>query len=59
MLSPSQELHVHFDHAHFIAELLLTLELRMSHFCDADGHPLSAAVAILQQSNEVALTARS
>ena len=38
---------------------MLTLELRMSHFCDARGHPLSAAVAILQQSNEVALTVRS
>ena len=59
MLSPSQELHVHFDHAHFIAGLLLTLELWMLHFCDAGGHPLSAAVAILRQSNQVAPTARS
>ena len=32
-----------------------TLELRISHFCDAGGHPLSAAVAILRQSNQVAL----
>ena len=29
----------------------LTLELRMSHFCDVRGHPLSAAVAILRQGN--------
>ena len=28
---------------------VLTLELRMSHFCDAGRHPLSAAVTILQQ----------
>ena len=30
----------------------------MSHFCDAGGHPLSAAVAILRQSNQVALAVR-
>ena len=35
---------------------MLTLELRMLHFCNAGGHPLSAAVTILQQSNQVART---
>ena len=39
-------------------EMRLTLELRISNFCDAGGHPLSAAVAILRQSNQVALAVR-
>ena len=37
----------------------LTFELQMSHICDMRGHALSAAVAILRQSNQVALAARS
>ena len=36
----------------------LTLELWMSHFCDAGGCLLSVAVAILRQGNQVVLTAR-
>jgi len=36
----------------------LTLELRMSHICDARGRALSAAVAFWRQSSRVALSAR-
>ena len=38
---------------------ILTLELRMSHICDARGRALNAAVAFLRQSSRVALSARS
>ena len=38
---------------------MLTLELRMSHICDARGRALSAAVAFLRRSSRVALSARS
>ena len=31
-------------------ESTLSPELRMSHFCDAGGHPLSAAVTILRHN---------
>ena len=37
----------------------LTLELRMSHICDARGRALSVVAAFLRQSSQVALSARS
>ena len=48
--------------AHMIFMLLskqLTIELWMSHTCNAYGHALSAPVAILRQSSQVVLTAQS
>ena len=35
----------------------LTLELQLSHICDARRHAVSAAVTFMEQSNQVALTA--
>ena len=55
----SEPLVSHFDAVQEDSHNSLTLELQMSHICDARGYALSAVVGILRQSNQVALTARS